>query len=133
MNKEAGGDSLSRKNPHRLLDAALLCFDLPAAIEKIKQEEAWKMGERNSLTLMKSEFMRIVLIALHGQSEINFNQSGNVISVQLLEGKLNFQTADESIMMKKGNLITIHEETAHTLIAVEESVFLLTIALCPDK
>jgi quercetin dioxygenase-like cupin family protein len=133
MNKEAGGDSLSRKNPHRLLDAALLCFDLPAAIEKIKQEESWKMGERNSLTLMKSEFMRIVLIALHGQSEINFNQSGNVISVQLLEGKLNFQTADESIMMKKGNLITIHEETAHTLIAVEESVFLLTIALCPDK
>jgi quercetin dioxygenase-like cupin family protein len=133
MNKEFKRDALSRKTPQRMLDAAILCFDLPAAIEKMKQEESWKIGERNSVTLMKSSFMRIVLIALHGESEINFNQSGNVISVQLLEGKLNFQTQEQSLMMHLGSLITIHGETAHTLIALEESVFLLTIAQCPEK
>jgi quercetin dioxygenase-like cupin family protein len=89
------------------------------------------MGERTAVTLMKSSFMRIVLIALHGQSEINFNQSGNVISVQLLEGKINFQTQNESVMLSKGSLVTIHEDTQHRLIAIEESVFLLTVAICP--
>jgi quercetin dioxygenase-like cupin family protein len=131
MNNDPMSNTFSLHTPDRLLDAALLCFELTEATEKLKQEDTWKMGERTAITLMKSTFMRIVLIAMHGQSEINFHQSGNVISVQLLQGKVNFQTASESVMLKKGSLITIHEDTKHTLIAIEESVFLLTIAICP--
>ena len=131
MNNETIVDVFLLHTPDRLLDAALLCFELPEAIKKLKSEDTWKMGERTAVTLMKSSFMRIVLIALHGQSEINFHQSGNVISVQLLEGKINFQTQNESVMLSKGSLITIHEDMQHTLIAIEESVFLLTVAICP--
>jgi hypothetical protein len=131
MKSEPIMDRFSLHAPDRLLDAALLCFELPEAILKLKAEDTWKIGERTAVTLMKSSFMRIVLIALHGQSEINFNQSGNVISVQLLEGKINFQTQSESVILSKGSLITIHEDTQHTLIAIEESVFLLTVAICP--
>jgi len=131
MNNEPTADIFSLHTPDRMLDAALLCFEVPEAIEKLKAEDSWKMGERTAVTLMKSSFMRIVLIALHGQSEINFHQSGNVISVQLLEGKINFQTQNESVMLSKGSLITIHEDTQHSLIAIEESVFLLTVAICP--
>src|ERR1700730_3009220 len=102
MKKESIGNELSLHAPDRLLDAPLLSFDLPKAIEKLKEEESWKRGERNAITLMKSDFMRIVLIALHEQSEINFRQSGNMISVQLLEGKVNFQTKKQSVILKKG-------------------------------
>ncbi len=117
--------------PDRLLDGPLLSFDLTEVIKKIKQENTWKIGERNAITLLKSANMRIVLIALHGQMEINFHQSGNMISVQLLEGKVNFQTEDQSVMLEKGSLLTLHENMKHTLIAIEESVFLLTVAICP--
>ncbi|MEI9909281.1 MAG: hypothetical protein WDO71_06260 [Bacteroidota bacterium] len=72
--------------------------------------------------------MKIVLIALHGQTEINFHQSGNLVSVQLIEGKVHFQTEKQSVMLKKGSLLTFHADLRHTLIAIEESVFLLTIA-----
>jgi quercetin dioxygenase-like cupin family protein len=124
-------NTLNFHTPERLLDAPLLTFDLTDIVENIKKEDVWKMGERNSITLVKSAYMRIVLIALHEQTEMNFHQSGNMISVQIIEGELNIQTDKKSEILKKGNLLTLHEETKHTLIALKESVFLLTIAICP--
>ena len=131
MKNESIENALSFHIPDRLLDGPLLTFDLPEVIKKIKQEQTWKMGERNAITLMKSSYMRIVLIALHEQTEMNFLQSGNVISIQLIEGKLNFQTEKQSAMLRKGGLLTLHEDMKHTLIAIEESVFLLTVSICP--
>jgi quercetin dioxygenase-like cupin family protein len=129
MKNESIENALSFHTPDRLLDAPLLIFDLHEVVEKIKQEPTWKMGERNAITLLKSPFMRILLIALHKKMEINFHQSGNIISVQIIEGKVNFQ----SLMLKKGSLLTLHEDTKHTLYAIEESVILLTITLFPEK
>lgn len=126
---------ISPSNLHRadrLLDAPLLTFDLPRIISKLKQEDIWKTGERDSVTLMKSQFMRIVLIALHEEMEINFQQSDNVISVQLIEGEVNLITEHQSALLTSGSLITLHEEMEHTLIAMKESFFLLTVAISPD-
>jgi len=117
--------------PDRLLDAPLLTFNLTDVVENIKQEDVWKMGERNAITLLKSAYMRIVLIALQEQTEMNFHQSGNMMSVQIIEGSVNIQTDKKTEQLKKGCLLTLHEETKHTLIAMEKSVFLLTIAICP--
>jgi quercetin dioxygenase-like cupin family protein len=122
---------LSLHIPERLLDASILNFDLQEVIEKIKQEDPWKRGERNAITLQKSKCMRIVLIALHAQKEVNFHQSGNLVSVQIIEGKVDFQTENQSVIFKKGCLLTFHENIKHSLKAVEDSVFLLTIAVCP--
>ncbi len=115
--------------PDRLLDASLLKFDLPKVIEKIINEDAWKTGDRNAITLVKNEYMRIVLIALHKKSEINFHQSGNLISIQLIQGELNFKTDSQSVILKEGGLLAVHEDMKHNLIALEESVFLLTIII----
>jgi quercetin dioxygenase-like cupin family protein len=129
MKNEPIQDALSFHTPDRMLDAPLLIFDLHEVVEKIKQEAPWKTGERNAITLVKSAFMRIVLIALHKKMEINFHQSGNVISIQIIEGKVHFQ----SLILKKGSLLTLHEDTKHTLHAIEESVILLTVTLCSEK
>jgi quercetin dioxygenase-like cupin family protein len=117
--------------PDRLMDAPLLKFNLEEIIEKIKKEDLWKMGERDAITLLKSAYMRIVLIALHEQTAMNFLQSGNMISVQIMEGSVTIQTDKKSAILKKGSLLTLHEDTKHSLIAMEASIFLLTIAICP--
>src|SRR5258706_12802117 len=118
--------------PDRLMDASLLSFDIPVLIEKIKQEDTWKKGQRNAITLLKSAYLRIVLIALHKQSEINFKQSGNLLSLQLIEGNVNFKTGINSILLKKGSLLTLHKNLKHNLMALEESVLLLTVAMDPE-
>jgi len=115
--------------PDRLMDASLLKFDLPKIIEKIMKEDPWITGDRNAITLVKNEYMRTVLIALHKKSEINFHQSGNLFSVQLIKGELNFKTDSQSVILKNGALLSVHEDMKHTLIAIEESVFLLTIII----
>jgi quercetin dioxygenase-like cupin family protein len=115
--------------PDRVMDGPFLNFDLYEVIGKIKQEDTWKKGERNAITLLKNSYMRIVLIALHQQMEISFHQSDKVMSLQLIEGKINFKTGDESLMLQKGSLLILHDDVQHTLSAIEETTFLLTIAV----
>ncbi len=117
--------------PERSLDDPLLLFSFTEIIGKIKNEDAWKKGDRNAITLLKNPCMRIVLIALKNAAEINFHYSGNLASVQTLEGAVNFQTANDTSLLKKGGLLTLHEQVEHTLTALVESVILLTIVVCP--
>ncbi len=117
--------------PDRSLDGAFLLFDLTETIGKIKEEDAWKKGDRNAITLMKSACMRIVLIVLRKPANISFHNSGNLASVQVLEGALNFQTGNNVSPLKKGCLLTLHKNVEHTLVAEADSVILLTIVVCP--
>lgn len=111
----------------RRQDGSFLFFDLPAMMEKIKQEDSWKHGQRNAITLLKSNTMRLVLIALRAGEEIDFCQSDNLISLQLLDGRSEFRAANKTIAVKEGNLLTLYENVEHSLIAISETIFLLTI------
>lgn len=115
--------------PDGMLDDTLLTFCLPEVIEKIKQENPFEDGKRNAITLLKSTCMRIVLMVLTPNDEIDFHESGNLISIQIMDGKINFLTDSQSIILGKGSLLTCHEDTPHTLVAIEASVVLLTIAI----
>jgi quercetin dioxygenase-like cupin family protein len=119
--------SFSTDNEDRVLDGPLLIFDLPVLMKKIKQEDSWQNGQRNAITLLKSDNMRLVLIALRAGEEIDFRQSDNLISLQLLEGNSEFRAVNKTVELKQGNLITLHENMEHSLIAISETIFLLTI------
>lgn len=119
--------NFSPDNDGRELDGPLLIFDLPELIKKIKQEDSWENGQRNAITLLKSDNMRLVLIALRAGEEIDFRQSDNLISLQLLEGDSEFRTVNKTVDLKQGNLLTLHENIEHSLIANSETIFLLTI------
>jgi len=110
-----------------LMADSLLVFDLPSLMVKIKQAETWQMGERNAITILKSDKLRLVLMALRKGAEINFCQSGNLFSLQLLEGKLMFHTENKEIMLEQGHILTLHENLEHSLVAISETIFLLTI------
>ncbi len=52
-----------RKEGHRIIEAPLVEIDLPELMNIIKREPTWRDSDRNSLTVFKSEKMRIVLLA----------------------------------------------------------------------
>ena len=122
-----------RPDADRLLDARMFTIDLPSAIERIKQEEEWMSGKQNAITVMKSEKMRIILIAMHKGNEMKMHQSEGPISLQILEGKLKFIAEDMPVVLTKGQLITLHENITHGLIAIEETTFLLTMVNLQSK
>jgi quercetin dioxygenase-like cupin family protein len=112
----------------RLMDAPVVPIDVPDFIKKIKSEPAWEKNDRNAMTVYKTNGMRIVLIALHEDAVMDKHTNNGIISVQVLDGEINFNTEGRSIALKTGQMIALHRNVAHSVAAIKESVFLLTVA-----
>ncbi len=122
-----------RPEGERVMDAPLVSMDIPEFIKQLKNEPAWRNSDRNAMTVYKTNGMRIVLIALHEDAELKRHTADGIISVQVLEGKINFSTDDKSVELEKGQMIALHKGLHHSVKAIKESVFLLTLTTTLDK
>lgn len=114
------------KREQRIMDAPLLTYKIEELIAKIKKEEAWQNSDRNSITLNMGSGLRLVVIALHEGTKIDPHKADHPISVQVLEGELEFITDEETAFLKAGQLLTLHKSISHSVKARTECVFLLT-------
>jgi quercetin dioxygenase-like cupin family protein len=112
----------------RLMDAPVVPMNVPEFIRQIKDEPAWKKSDRNAITIYKTNGMRIVLIALHEDAVMEKHTTNGVVSVQVLDGEVTFNTEANSIVLRKGEMIAMHRNVPHSVAATKESVFLLTVA-----
>jgi quercetin dioxygenase-like cupin family protein len=120
-------EATSQRSQDHLLDAPLVPINIPAFIEQLKQESAWKKSDRNTITVFKTDGMRIVLIALHAGAEMAKHTANGHISVQVLEGQLRFTTDFKSVELSKGQMLALHERIPHSVLAMQETIFLLTL------
>lgn len=117
----------------RLMDAPLVSMDIPEFIKQLKAEATWENSDRNAMTVYKTNGMRIVLIALHEDAILKTHTADGIISVQVLEGEIIFSTDDQSVVIRKGQMIALHKGLPHSVKAIKESVFLLTLTTTLDK
>ena len=122
-----------RPEGERLLDAPLVSIDIPEFIKKIKDEPAWKKNDRNAMTVYKTNGLRIVLMALHKGAELTRHNADGILSVQVLDGKIDFKTDDNSVEIEKGQMVALHKGLYHSVKALKESIFLLTLTTSRDK
>lgn len=118
-----------RPGGERLLHASLVEMNLQEVIKQIKSETTWVDSDRNSVTLFKSETMRIVLIGLHENAELKSHKANGVISVQVLEGKIEFTAQKQITHLEQRQMIVLEENIFHSVKALSESFFLLTLAM----
>lgn len=114
-----------------MIDGPLVSIDLPLFMEQIKEEKTWKDGKRNAITLFKTNEMRMVLIALHEGSDMARHVADGMINVQVLEGRMQFTTDHQSVVLGKGQMIVLHEQIIHSVKAIQETIFLLTVTKPP--
>ncbi len=129
MKEKANDATLKRPEGERLLDAPLVEIDLNKYIKQIKSEETWLNNKRNAITVFKSDHMHIVLIGLHQDAELPEHTAEGLISVQLMQGHIVFRANGEEKKLTEGNMVTLHEKIPHSVLAMEDSIFLLTMAL----
>jgi quercetin dioxygenase-like cupin family protein len=122
-----------RPEGERVLDAPLVSMDIPEFIKQLKSEPAWKTGDRNAMTVYKTDGMRIVLVALHDKAELKRHTAEGIISVQLITGKIEFATDDKTVELAEGQMIALHKGLHHSVKALKESVFLLTLTTSSEK
>lgn len=127
MEEKFNESTAQRPDGERMIDAALVSIDLPLYMAQIKEESSWQDGKRNAMTVFKTNGLRIVLIALRQGSEMARHIADGIISVQVLEGKIQFNTDQQSVELGKGQMLALHERIPHSVKALQETIFLLTL------
>lgn len=132
MENKSNHATPQRPDGDRILNAPLVEMDIAEVIKQIKSETTWADSDRNSVTLFKSETMRIVLIGLHENAELKPHKANGVISVQVIEGKIEFSAEEQITHLEKSQMIALQENVIHSVKALTESFFLLTLAMNYD-
>lgn len=116
----------------RIMDAPLVSIDLPEFIKTIKSEPAWENKDRNAITVYKTNGLRMLLMAMREDAILAKHTADGIISLQVLEGEINFITGEQSVILKEGQMIALHKGLPHSVAALKESVFLLTLTTSLD-
>ena len=127
MDEKSNEATTQRPQGDRIIDASLVIIDLHSFNEQITNEQAWKENDRNAITVFKTNGLRIVLIALHKDAEMTKHTANGIISIQVLKGKILFTTEEQSVELGSGQMLALHEGVGHSVLAKEESIFLLTL------
>ena len=115
--------SVQGDNPN---DEKIITVDLPLLMKQVKEASTWKDSKRNLITVFKANDFRIVLIALHEGAEMARHIADGIISIQVLEGQIQFNTDLQSMKLDKGQMLTLPERIPHSVLALSETIFLLT-------
>lgn len=123
-----------RPEGDRILNAPLVEMDLNKFIEQLKSEVTWKDSDRNTITVFKSDKLRIVLIGLKPGAELKKHTAPGFISVQVIKGQMEFTADPDGVQQKAdlqvGQMIALQPQIPHQVLAIEETFFLLTLAVC---
>lgn len=103
-------------------------FDLRSTVETLRSEPPYTANGRNGVTLVKNPELRVVLQAMGAGSRLAEHHAPGPITVQVLEGELEFSVGETVHPLHAGSLLVLPARVPHSVHAVQESVFLLTIA-----
>lgn len=113
----------------RPIDAPMVPIDIAAYIQQLNMEEAWQKSDHNAITIFKSDTFRLVLVGMHKDAEIETHLAEGIVSLQVLEGKIKFSTERDAVDLDARQMVVLHERILHSVKALEESFFLLSIAI----
>ncbi|MGN6619288.1 MAG: cupin domain-containing protein [Ilyomonas sp.] len=129
INTRSNEATPQRPEGNRMLNAPLLEIDLNKFLTQLIEEPTWKESDRNSITVFKSGTMRIVLIGLHENALLKTHTANGIISVQVLDGLMKFTAGEQTVQLGKGQMITLQKNIPHSVFAVKETFFVLTLAI----
>ena len=114
--------------PGRVLSDAAITFAIAEEIELLKQEPEWISGQRNSVTVVKTSNLSIVLTAIKKGATLCGHQIDGPITLQVVSGVIEFGVAGEPRELQAGTVIALDKTVNHDIQALEDSELLLTIA-----
>jgi quercetin dioxygenase-like cupin family protein len=95
----------------------------------LREEASWQHGDRNARTIVQEGDLRISVVVLKQGAELREHRTAGAVSVQALTGRLRLRAAGESHDLRAGGLLVLDHSIPHEVEALEQSAFLLTVAL----
>ncbi|MEO6456178.1 MAG: hypothetical protein ABIN97_19030 [Ginsengibacter sp.] len=127
MEEKYNEATINRPEGDRPVDAPLVLIDIASFIKQIKNERAWEENDRNSITVFKSDKLRIVIVALHKKAEMTTEHPRNILSIQMIKGKIKLFADGKTIIVEEEQLFVLHENISYKIEAIKKAIFILTI------
>jgi quercetin dioxygenase-like cupin family protein len=120
----------SRPHPgsERPLHGPVQRFDLDAEVGRLREEGAWHRGQRDSITLRKGEGMNVVLLVMKSGDKLEEHAAPGPFSLSVREGRIRLEAAEAVVEAGPEALLTCDAGVRHTVVALSDAVYLLTIA-----
>jgi quercetin dioxygenase-like cupin family protein len=102
--------------------------NLPGGIQSFPPDPNSRARHRANI-LVKTDTIRVVLVTMLKDGELQEHNAPGPITVQVLKGAIDFSVDDEEHLMQEGDLISLAPGVRHAIRGVEDGAFLLTIGV----
>jgi quercetin dioxygenase-like cupin family protein len=102
--------------------------DLNQEIARLQSEASSEESGRKMKMLVKHPEFRIVLVTMRAASRWEDHKTNARICLHVLRGDIRFHTANGTFELRPGQLLTLAPSIVHSVDALEESAFLLTLS-----
>lgn len=120
----------NRPEGTRVLDAPYVVSDINAAMAQLMNENGWEETDCNGITLFKTDNLTTVLISMHTGSRIGENTIDGTVTLQIVEGEVELTANEDVLTIHTGQIVMLHHDVTHSILATEETVMLLTNHVC---
>ncbi len=117
----------------RFLHEDLEIFNFDQVIDWLQGEAEYHDKGHNALTLVKNPTLSTVVVCLQKDQRLPEHHAPGPFTLTMLRGRITFTLEPHgdniSTELSQGQLLVLGEPRLHEVVALEESAFLLTIAL----
>ena len=111
----------------RVLSGPVITFAIVEEINLLRQEREWVSGKRNSVTVVKTSNLSVVLTAIKKGATLCGHEVDGPIMVQVLSGAIQFGVSGEPRRLAAGTVIALDKGIPHDIRALQDSELLLTL------
>lgn len=118
------------RHPHNenfLAQGGSIAVDVRAEIARLKGEPAWTDNDRHGSSLVKGDGINVALMMLKKGAKLQQHHTRAPITVQVIEGKINFIAKGKTQVVTAGTLVALDRGIEHSVEALEESAIVLTV------
>ncbi len=109
----------------RALDASFVFMDM-LKYAQLADEGTWKKNDRNNITICKTDLFTMVICRMHKHAVIMDNLVGGHITIQVMEGAIEYTVETGTTQVALQQVITVHPGIMHSISALEDSLLLIT-------
>jgi quercetin dioxygenase-like cupin family protein len=113
---------------HRLA-GRLMAFDTNDEEAKLRKLAADAASGRAAKTLVKEGHLRVTLVVLRKGAVLGAHRVKGDVTLQVLRGRFEVNTAGESVRATRGDVVTIRADVSHDARALSDSTVLITASM----
>ncbi|MGI8847840.1 MAG: cupin domain-containing protein [Candidatus Dormibacteria bacterium] len=112
---------------HRSLSASVVAVDWKEDLRALRASDSYHTANHSAKTLAKHPALTVVLVAMKSDGSMEEHHADSAITVHCLEGRFHFTVDGTAHELDPGQMLLVTERLPHSVQAVEECAFLLTI------